>query len=170
MSNKNSLIKGSYLILIVIGGLSHSFLYFFSDTDRWSRANLIHSSRPIYTIMTSPLALVFDTPSFFSTLALKLNFQGNMEKTIEMNSNFIKSLPFSPHVRLHLARYSIAGLAFKNDKKIQTIFCNSQIYSQMNIPNKIVSFEISTYLYSLDANSNSSSKKPETQFLQTCTN
>lgn len=141
---KISYLKKAYVIFLIAIGLSNSFLYFFSAGYRKSQGLTMHSVRPFYAIGTSPLPLVFDTKSFFSSIFIKLNYTDSTNQVIEIDSEFLKSLYLSRHLKLHVTRYSFTGLVFES-KKINSIYCNIHFYQDLLSEKKISSFEILTY-------------------------
>ncbi len=136
--------KKLYMVFLIFIGLSNSFLFFFSVGYRKSQGLSMHSLRPFYAIGTSPLPLVFDTKSYFSSIYIKLNYKDGSNKTIEMDKNFLQALNFSRHLKLHVARYSFTGLVFES-QKINSVYCNIDFFQNQAVEKKISSFTISTY-------------------------
>ena len=154
--------KKVYIIFLTVIGLSNSLLYFFSVGYRKSQGLAMHSLRPFYAIGTSPLPLVFDTKSFFSTVFIKLNYADSTTEVIEIDSKFLQTLQFSRHLKLHVARYSFTGTVF-DSKKINSIFCNIHFYQKLQNEKDISSFEISTYYKAID-----NKGKPLSSFTKNC--
>lgn len=138
--------KKFYIIFLIVIGLSNSVLYLFSVGYRKSQGLSMHSLRPFYAIGTSPLPLVFDTKSFFSSIYIKLNYADGSNKTIEMDTDFLQSLNFGHHLKLHVARYAFTGLVFES-QKINSVYCNIDFFQNQVAAKKITSFMISTYTY-----------------------
>lgn len=161
------IMKKIYLLLLMLIGLSHPFLYFASSSYRESQGQSMHSLRPFYTIATSPLPLVFDTQSFFSTIFIKLNFADSTNQTLEIDSDFIQDLPFSKHLKLHIARYSITGQLFKSEKIMASILCSADLYKNTDSRKKIMSFEISTYF---NTKNKLTAETPITKISEVCPN
>lgn len=164
MNPNMSNFKKFYLVFLIFIGLSNSLLYLFSVGYRKSQGLSMHSLRPFYAIGTSPLPLVFDTKSFFSSISLQLNYTDSTSEVMEIDSHFLQAFQLSRHLKLHLARYSFTGLVF-DSKKLNSIYCDLYTYQNLASEKKISSFTISTYFDMFPINE---IKKPLTTFTKNC--
>lgn len=144
MNHNFSIYKKVYIVFLIVIGLSNSLLYFFSVGYRKSQGLSMHSLRPFYAIGTSPLPLVFDTKSYFSSIFIKFNYTDGTNQTIGMDANFLQSLNFGHHLKLHVARYSFTGLVFES-KKLNSVYCNIDFFQNRVAEKNISSFTILTY-------------------------
>ena len=141
-------------ILIVTLGLSQTILYFYKGAYLGKFTALVSTNRPLFTINTSPLPLVFDSELFFSKIILTFIFADNTKLITELDKDFLNNLPISSHLKLHLARYPMYKSTFTDENKFKVFLCSLNKYPALQNKSKIMQITFNFILLNKKINSN----------------